>query len=306
MAPRGFSVADLGTMTGEADASPGSRTEDDARRIRRARGLPGGRAVVGAFLVAAAAVGVFAAFLSATAEPTTRYAVATGDVEVGTRLLSMDEVAAAFEFVPMDLPDEVRPRAISEGQAPQLVGMLVTSAIGRGDLLLASSVVDDARVPDTEKLSFALPVADAVGGALEPGERIDILATYGSGADAWTAFVARGVLLVDTSHDAAALGSADEITLTVAVSSLDDVQALGHAIRAAEVFVTRSTVGEGSTESAPGAYRPAPDEDGPQPDPAGDPIGEGAPPPAPDEEDEDAEVDGSPVPDVPGDADEDE
>lgn len=300
MAPRGFSVADLGTMTSDADTSANARGETAARRIRRARGLPGGRAVVGAFLVAAAAVGVFAAFLSATAEPSTRYAVARGDVEVGTRLLDLAEVEAAFDFVPMDLPDDVRRRAIHERQAPQLVGMLVTAPVAGGDLLLASAVVDDARVPATEKLSFSLPVADAVGGALEPGERVDVLATYGTGADAWTAFVARGVLLVAVDAGDGGLGTSDELTLTVAVSSLTDVQALGHAVRAADVFVTRSTVAEGSTEPAPGAYRPAPEDDGPQPDPAGDPVGEGAPPPEPAEEaGPDAEADDGPLPDVP-------
>jgi Flp pilus assembly protein CpaB len=304
MAPRGFSVADLGTTTAGTETPTADRVDGAGRRIRRARGLPGGRAVVGAFLVAAATVGVFAAFLTATAEPSEQYAVAHADVEVGTRFLSLEEVNRAFRLVPMDLPEEVARQALGPREAEALVGQLVTSPIREGDLLLRSAVVDDARVPSTEKMSFSLPVAEAVGGTLEPGERIDILATYGAGSDAWTAFVARGVLLVNVETDAAALGSAEEVTLTVAISSLTDVQALGHAVRAAEVFVTRSTVGEGSTEPAPGAYRPSPEESGPSPDPAQEQIGEGAPPPAPSpEEDEDAEL--IPTPTDPGPDDED-
>ena len=273
-------MADLGTMTSEPDALPDD-TNRAGRRIRRARGLPGGRAVVGALLVTTAAVGVFAAFLTATAEPTTRYAVARGEVEVGTRIDSDAAVAEHFEFVPLDLPHDVARRAVKDLQAPQLVGQLVTSPLAAGDLLLASAIVDDARVPATEKLSFSLPAADAVGGTLQPGERIDVLATYGSGSEAWTAFVVRGVPLVAADRGDGGMGAGAEVTLTVAVSSLEDVQALGHAVRAADVFVTRSTVTEGSTEPAPGPFAPARDQAPPTPDPASGPIGSGqAPAPA--------------------------
>lgn len=268
-------MADLGTMTSGDTPAGGNAEVRSGRRIRRARGLPGGRAVVGALLISAAAVGVFAAFLTATAEPDTRYAVAAGDIEVGTRLDGDAPVAELFDFVAIDLPDGLAARAVSEIQAPQLSGQLVTSPVRAGDLLLATTIVDDARVPATEKLSFALPATDAVGGSLQPGERIDVVATYGSGTDSWTAFVVRGVLLVDHQVLGTGVGSTGDVTLTVAVSSLRDVQALGHAIRTADVFVTRSTVGEGAEDAAPEAYAPSRDAVGPKPDPAGDPIGAG-------------------------------
>jgi hypothetical protein len=295
-------MADLGTMTGEPEKTGTQEaTGRPGRRIRRARSLPGGRAVVGALLITAAAVGVFAAFLTATAEPTTHYAVARDDIEVGTRLDSDAAVAELFEFVPVDLPHDVSVRAVRDVQAPQLVGQLVTSPVSRGDLLLASAIVDDARVPATEKLSFSLPPADAVGGALQAGERIDVLATYGSGADAWTAFVVRGVLLVAVDGGDTGMAASSDVTLTVAVSSLEDVQALGHAVRSADVFVTRSTVTEGSTEPAPGAFTPSREQTPPRPDPAGDPLGPGAPQPTPEADEEADDAD-----DAPDDGDDDE
>ena len=298
-------MSDLGTMTsGEAEAGE-DRPAAPGRRIRRARGLPGGRAVVGALLISAAAVGVFAAFLTATAEPRSSYAVAVTDIEIGTRLDVDAPVAELFEFVPMDLPDGLTARAVSDLQSPQLAGQLVTSPVGEGDLLLASAIVDDARVPATEKLSFALPATDAVGGALQPGERIDVLATYGSGSDAWTAFVVRGVLLIDQQHAAGGVGASGDVTLTVAVSSLRDVQALGHAVRAADVFVTRSTVGEGADDTAPDAFMPSRDAAGPRPDPAQDPVGQGAPDDVDPPEDED-EGDGDAADDEDADEDEDQ
>lgn len=267
-------MSDLGTMTG-SDTEVAEDVPDRAgRHIRRSRGLPGGRAVVGALLISAAAVGVFAAFLTATAEPQTRYAVAVDDVGVGTRLGADEAVADLFEFVAIELPPGVSSRAVSQPQSPQLSGQLVTSPIQAGDLLLATSIVDDARVPATEKLSFSLAASDAVGGSLQAGERIDVLATYGSGTEAWTAFVVRGVLLVDHQSATGGVGANGDVTLTVAVSSLRDVQALAHAIRTAEVVVTRSTVGEGAHEAAPGAFTPTREASGPTPDPASGPVGQ--------------------------------
>lgn len=260
-------MADLGTMTAGSGADGGERDGLPARRVRRARGLPGGRAVVGALLITAAAVGVFATYLRATAEPGTRYAVATEAIEVGTRIESEAMVAELFEFVPIDLPDGVRARAVREAQASQLVGRVVAAPVERDDPLLATAVVDDAGAPGAEKLSFSLPAADAVGGTLDPGQRIDVLATYGSGAEAWTAFVARGVLVVDVTTPGDGMAAGDEVTLTVAVSTLEDVQALGHAVRTAEVLVTRSTATTGDTAPAPPPYAPSRDAAPPEPDP---------------------------------------
>ena len=53
-------MAQVRTPPSESTAPPASRP------LRRRRGLPSGRAVVGGFLVALAAVGVFAAYTSAT------------------------------------------------------------------------------------------------------------------------------------------------------------------------------------------------------------------------------------------------
>ena len=288
----GDGMADLGTMTGDVGAARAPGSVEPERRIRRSRGLPGGRAVVGALLVTAAAVGVFAAFLTATAEPSTRYAVARGPIEAGTRIDSEAMAGELFDYVALDLPPAQASRAIRDAQAPQLVGRVVVAPIAADELLLASAVVEDHRVPATEAISFSLPAADAVGGALERGERIDVLATYGSGPDAWTAFVLRGVPLVAVGGADGGMGSSGEVTLTVAVSSLADVQALGHAVRTAEVFVTRSTVTEGDRARAPGPYSPSREHEPPAPDPAQDPISSSSPVPEEDPAEDGAQVDG--------------
>jgi hypothetical protein len=249
----------------------------DGRAVRRARTLPGGRAVVGGLLVAASAVGVFAAFLHATSEPSTSYLVARSTVEPGTRLDSIATVADLFEARAIDLDGDLARRAVRVEDAESLLGRLVLSPLVPGDLLPRSALVADGGVAYVHKLSFAIARSAALAGDLEVGERLDVLATYGSGADAYTAYVVRGVPLVARSVEVGGSGAlgggGGPMTLTVAVTSPEDVQALAHAVATADIVVVRSTVAEGDRSRAPGPYSASPDRPGPEPDPAGDPVG---------------------------------
>jgi hypothetical protein len=250
----------------------------EGRAVRRTRTLPGGRAVVGALLVAASAVGVFAAYLHATAAPSTSYLVARSAVEPGTRLDSMATLASLFEARAIDLEVDLARRAIRLEDAESLLGRLVLSPLEPGELLARSALVADGGVADAHKLSFAIDRSAALAGDLKVGERLDVLATYGSGADAYTAYVVRGVPLVARGGEGsggAALGgrAGGPLTLTVAVTSPEDVQALAHAVATAEIVVVRSTVVEGDRSRAPGPYSASSDRPGPAPDPSADPVG---------------------------------
>jgi hypothetical protein len=173
---------------------------DGGRSVGR-RTLPGGRAVVGALLVAAAAVGVFAAYLNATAEPSTRYLVARATVEPGTRITGIPTIAELFEARAIDLDPDLAARAVRLEDAESIVGRLVLAPLAPGELLSRSALVADGGVADANKISFAIDRSDALAGDLRVGERIDVLATYGSGDNAYTAYVVRGVPLVARSGD---------------------------------------------------------------------------------------------------------
>lgn len=257
-------------MTSTPDAGRSSPDGAGAgRRVRRNRSLPGGRAVVGALLVTAAAVATFAAYLGATAEPTTSYLVATEPVEPGTRFADGDELRAVFGSLTMELASPLRERAIPTEELDSLIGRVLVAPLSGGDLVTRTSVVDDGGVAPAQTLSLALPRDAAVGGTLRPGERIDVLATYGSSDSAYTAYVVRGVpLLRVTGPDGGQLGTASEVVLTVAVTELAHVQALGHAISTAAVFVTRSTATPEQGDTAPEPFRADPAAPGPRPDPA--------------------------------------
>ena len=281
-------MADLGTMT-KSGSEPDRSTVSPHRRIRRARGLPGGRAVVGALLVTGAAVGVFAAYLNATAEPSTAYLVAGRTIEPGTRFADLDDVLDAVRSDAIDVAPELAARLVPVGEVESLVGRVVLAPLEFGDLITRTVVVDDGGVAGAHTMSIPIARSDAVAGTLRAGERIDVLATYGSGDNASTAFVVRGVpLLRVTGSDGEAVTTSDELILTVAVTAPEDVQALGHAVNTASVFVTRSLATAVSSGSTPGAYRFSPDAPGPAADPSGDPVGGGGPPPATDTPDDTA------------------
>jgi hypothetical protein len=269
-------VADLGTMT-TTSASQRDDAVGDARSVRRARSLPGGRAVVGALLVAAAAVGVFAAYLNATAEPDTSYLVARTSIEPGTRLDSIGTLTSVFQARAIDLAPDLAARAVPLEEAESLLGRLVVVPLEPGDLLVRTGLVADGGIAAANKLSFPVDRSSALAGTLRAGERIDVLATYGAGDNAYTAYVVRGVPLVAVSGDSGSSGlgggSGGVLTLTVAVTSPEDVQALAHAVATADIVVTRSTVGEGDTAAAPSPYAPSRERPGPTPDPASDPMG---------------------------------
>ncbi len=238
---------------------PGRGEPAEDRRIRPSRSLPGGRAVVGALLVAAAAVVTFAAYLEATAAPSVTYVVARESVEVGTRLASMDEVGERFGTVALDVSGVVAERLIPSDERSTLIGQAVVSPLQAGDLLTRTQLLDDGGLEDGHSLSFALPRPAAVAGELRPGERIDVLATYGSGAEAYTSYVVRGVPLVRVAaSDGGALGSSADLTLTIVVPGPTEVQAVGHAVHSADVFIARSTVHSEGAAAQPDDFRPAP------------------------------------------------
>ena len=221
--------------------------------------------------MAAAAVGVFAAYLDATAAPRTSFLVARTSVDPGTRIPDAQTLAELFELRPIALEGQIAERAVAGEDLEDVVGQLVVSPLTPGDLLLRSGLVPDDSVWGAEQLSFAIDPAMAVAGQLRPGERIDVLATYGTGASSWTAYVVRGVPLVRIAGGEGGGLGASPLVVTVALPSAVDVQALAHAVHTADVVVSRSAATGAVDEAIPDAYRPVFDP----PDPSGDGPGAG-------------------------------
>ena len=231
--------------SGDGAAAP----VDGARPLRRRRPLPGGRAVVGGFLVMAAAVGIFAAYTGATTGHGVSYVVARRSLSVGQRITAADLTTAPMVLSPT-IGSELAFR-----DPGRLVGALVVGPVQGGELIQASSVVAGADAMGDRQLSFPIAAARAVNGTLKVGDQVDVLATYGSGADATTVAVVRRARVVARSDTSATLdpaGTAGE-TITLGLASSVDSLAVAHAVDAGQVMLVRSTGASSSTDS--GTYR---------------------------------------------------
>ena len=212
-----------------------------ARPLRRSTPLPTARAALGGFLVAVSALGIFATASRAAAGPTTRFVVARADLPVGTRLTADD-----LRTLPMELPTTLaRGRAFRSAQA--LVGATTVGPVREGELVQAGDVVRKRSGADELELSFAVDAARAVAGSLGAGDRIDVLATFGSGGSAYTVVVVRQALVLDAERSGNTLDRGRQL-VTVALRSTDEALALTHAVNAGDVTVVRAT---GSSVSGP-------------------------------------------------------
>lgn len=222
--------------------------ERPARTVRRRRGLPGSRAVVGGLLVAAAAVGLFAAASRNTAGPRHSYVVARHDLAAGARLQAAD-----LALAPMDLAPEVRPRTFESTQP--LVGATLVAPLGAGELVQASAVVDRRADAASRELTFVLD-RGRLGTGIKTGERADLLATYGTGNDAFTTVVVRQALLVGIDRPRTSAGDTGPATVTVALDDPNDALALAHALQLGKVTLVRAT-GAPPLPGVPPTYRTA-------------------------------------------------
>jgi Flp pilus assembly protein CpaB len=217
-----------GNGHGAAPLSPAERP------LPRRRNLPGSRAVVGGFLVATAAVLIFAAYSSATARPRQSYVVATRTLAPGTRLAAGD-----LRLAELDVPDQAV-RAVLFGSVPQLVGASVVAPITAGDLVEASAVVGRGGALGTREVSMQLDRSRAVGGTLKAGEFVDVLGTFGTGSDSYTAVLVSHIQVISLSNVSSSLGDTRTQLITFAATSEPDAEAVANAGIAGQTTLIRA------------------------------------------------------------------
>jgi Flp pilus assembly protein CpaB len=235
-----------------SDSVPSTTADSSTRKLRSGgprRGLPTGRALVGGLLVTVAAVLVFAAYAGATDRPERSVVVARRDVDPGERL-----EAADLDVRSVDLPADLAGRAFDS--ADELVGAIALGPIATGELVQEGTV----RLGDPEatgpEFSFPVERERALAGDVRAGERIDLLATFGSGSDASTVVLARDARVRHVQESrSGTLGSSGQLVVTVGLASGDEVLDVAHASQVATITVVRSghTAGASTASSADAA-----------------------------------------------------
>lgn len=220
-------------MTDLMTAPPTTNGQGTPRPVRRRRALPAGRAVVGGFLVAASAAGVFSAWTAATSGPGARYVVVTTDVAPGERIERGD-----LALVELDLPAAQRRLAFTDLRV--LVGATALSALADGQLVQSSEVAKPVGAPERAQVSLRVDPGAAVGGDLRPGDTVDVLATYTAGGEPNTSTISRGALVVKVVSDDRQVGSGGAIVVVLAVRP-DEVEDIASAVAAGHVLIARTT-----------------------------------------------------------------
>ena len=207
----------------------------DGRAIVRRRSLPGSRAVIGGFLIAAAAVITFGAYTGATRPARQLYVVAARQLAPGTRIDAADLRVAA-----LDLPDPAVRHEVF-GSVSELVGATVLAPIAPGSLIEASEVVGRRGAPGTREISVSVDRSRAVGGTLKPGEFVDVLSTFGQGAASSTVVMVPHVEVLDvTAAGAGSVGSSTGEVIVLAVPDGTTAEAVADADAATQLTLVRS------------------------------------------------------------------
>jgi Flp pilus assembly protein CpaB len=243
-------MASRGTLAPERSFDDGAASVAGSTRVlRRHRSLPGGRAVLGALLVATSIVGMYAAYTTTTGGPDAAYVVAARTIRAGDPLAADD-----LKRTPIDLPDGLQRRTFTDPAA--LVGATALAPLEPGELVQASQVIRKQGGARTSEFSFPIE-ASRIGASVQSADRVDVVATYGTGTDAYSLVIARDVQLVSVVRGRGTLGGESaSVVLTVALRAGADSLALAHATRVAELSIIRTT-GALPSRSEPTTYRPS-------------------------------------------------
>ena len=232
-------------MTVLADRSTDGARPPIGRTVRRRPAVPSGRSLAGAFLVAAAAVLVFAAWLETTGSPGRPWVVARRPLAAGTTLVPGDLTTAA-----MRLAGQTGAGAFNDPRT--LLGRTLAAPVAPGDLLTSAALVPVGAQPALRPVAVTIDPSEA--SVLATGERVDVLVTDGSSPSAPTDVVARGARVIGITQASSSLsgtGSGDVVTL--GVSSLEEVTAIVHSADTGKLSVV---VGEPSDGTGLGPSGP--------------------------------------------------
>ncbi|MBW3574439.1 MAG: hypothetical protein KY450_06160 [Actinobacteria bacterium] len=231
-------MADLASVgappRGDARSSNGMATGTTGRQVRPTTRLPGGRAVVGGFLIAASAVGIFAAYTAAGRGPAGSYVVVTDDLGSGERLSGSN-----LAMVPLDLPPDQHRLAFTDPAV--LDGATALAPLTAGQLVQTSDVAKPAGGPDRAQISLSLDPGSALGGdpgLLGPGERVAVIVTYTQAGSPETDTVSPDAEVVRVLG--AGERGAGGITVVLAVPP-GDLEPLAQAAAAGAVTLARTT-----------------------------------------------------------------
>lgn len=227
--------------TGQAAGSAGTAGTSGSTDGRPQRGiarsmLPNGRAVLGGFLIAASAVGLFAAYQQANAAPITRFVVATEPLTPGQVIERSD-----LGLAPAELPPEMAGALTDDWQS--LLGKETTVAVAENQLLSPASLIKaGSSAGAARRVSLELSRAGAIDGNVQGGAVVDILASTEGDQDA-TVVAERARVIAVSDSSTGDLGQLGTLIVTVEVPDQRSLSAVVGADASGTVTLAAPTPG---------------------------------------------------------------
>ncbi len=198
----------------------------------------GGR-VSGAHLVVLVA-GLFGALLTMAAVRNADHTVAVAglrhDVRIGAEVRADDLVA-----VQMHTDSDTLAGLVSMRDASRYINQIAVAPMQRGDVLRRSDLRSAADTHRQRSISFSMEAADAVGGDLSAGDRIDVIGVTHDGVRSGYVVLDAALLAVSNPQSSGPLRSSDHhVTLTISVES-DAALRLVAAQTGGKVVVVKAT-----------------------------------------------------------------
>lgn len=231
----------VGSSTRRSDGHGASRSP--GRRLRASAGLPSGRAALGGLLIALSALGVVAAWRGATDDDHTEVLIVNAEIAPGERIEASD-----LAWARMDLADPTLARAVVDPD--DTIGAVALVALRPGDLLTPSVLAEadrSAAMPG-RSMGLSLPLEQALGGRLSPGDRVDVVALAGSGRDAEV--LVRDAIVADVSEPSrGGIGSSGSLMVLLNVATENDALAIVDADSTGGVTLVRARGDDGTIDA---------------------------------------------------------
>src|SRR5207248_7076 len=142
--------------------------------------------------------------------------------------------------VSIDVDGDVLGHLVRVDRQQLLAGRVAVRHLDAGELLRPTDLV--ASGPAVREVSIPVGADHVPSGRLAPGDRVDVLATYGDGAAAQTVVVAGSVEVVAVTSQQALIGGGDAGAISAITVACDERVAalLVFAARSAKVDVVRA------------------------------------------------------------------
>lgn len=189
-----------------------------------------------------------------TREVTFQVAVAARDIPAGSPVDS-----GAFRFAEIRAGGDLLATLIQPGEMAEVSGWITTATIRSGDLVARTDLLPPAASSGLAAMSIPIEREHAVGGALKPGDRVDVIEVR----EGQARYIVRGAEILAVGPTGTGGGlvaeSVGTFSVTLAVDP-DTALAIASAIRDAGMELVRST-----GVAVPAAPAPAPVEPAPEP-----------------------------------------